>query len=179
MGGPRGAAIPERIRWAVAQLELAPGERVLEIGSGPGHAVALVAERLRRGKVTGIDRSPLQVDRARARNAAAIAAGRACIERLALDEAPQALGERTFHEVFAVNLNVFWTRPAPSINSAQRLLRRGGRLYVLYEPPSAARRASLEASLPDLFEAQRARVVEVRTVAFAKSHGVCFVVAWD
>ena len=172
----RAPAIPERIRWAVEQLEVAPADRVLEIGSGPGHAVALVAERLRRGQVTGIDRSLVQVRKARARNADAIAAGRARIERLALDAAPRALGERAFQKVFAVNVNAFWTAPAPSITSARRLLRRGGHLYVIYEPPSAARLASVEATLPALFEAQGARLVEVRTVAFARSHGVCFVV---
>lgn len=41
------------------------------------------------------------------------------------------------------NVNAFWTAPAPSITSARRLLRRRGRLYVIYEPPSAARLASM------------------------------------
>ena len=41
--------IPERIRWTVERLDLAPTDHVLEIGCGPGHAVGLVAERLTTG----------------------------------------------------------------------------------------------------------------------------------
>jgi len=62
--------VPERIRWAVAQLALRPAARVLEVGCGPGHAITLLCEQLRQGSVTAIDRSALQVRRARAQSRA-------------------------------------------------------------------------------------------------------------
>lgn len=41
-------AVPERLSWAVETLELAPSDRVLEIGCGRGVAAALVLDRSRR-----------------------------------------------------------------------------------------------------------------------------------
>lgn len=169
MSSERVPVIPARVRWAVAQLELSASARVLEIGSGPGHALGLVSERLRRGVVTGIDRSALQVRRAREHNAAAIAAGRVRVERLTLAEAPGALGEAAFHTLFAVNVNAFWTEPVPSLASALRLLRARGRLCLVYEPPSAARVAAWRRSLPVLLERHGWAVLDVRTAQLGGS----------
>jgi protein-L-isoaspartate O-methyltransferase len=53
----RRTRVPERITWAVEQLDLAPTHRVLEFGCGPGVAAALVAERVTEGSLLAIDRS--------------------------------------------------------------------------------------------------------------------------
>jgi SAM-dependent methyltransferase len=143
---------PERVRWAIDQLELAASDRVLEIGSGAGLAVALAAERLTRGCVTGIDRSALQVRKARALNGSAIAGGRARVDQLSLERAPDVLGDAAFTKVFAINVNAFWTTPRPSLTSLRRLLRRNGRAYLVYEPPSAAKLRELANTLPLLLQ---------------------------
>jgi len=44
-----------------------------------------------------------------------------------------------FDPVLAINVNAFWTAPATSLASLARLLRPGGRAYLVYEPPSASR----------------------------------------
>jgi hypothetical protein len=38
--------IPERIRWGIGTLAVEAGDRLLEIGGGPGVAASLVCERL-------------------------------------------------------------------------------------------------------------------------------------
>lgn len=140
---------PARITRAVELLGLRPADRVLEVGCGSGQALALMAEVVTRGSVVGIDRSALQVKAARARNQAAIEGGRLKVEPLALDDAANALAER-FGKVVAVNVNAFWTEPERSLPSAERLLRAGGSLYLVYEAPSAARARDLATQLPEL-----------------------------
>ena len=164
------ARVPERLKWTVALLGVQPTDHLLEIGCGPGHAVALVCARLTRGTITAIDRSATMVARARARNAAGLAAGHVRIERRALTEA--ALGRR-FGKVFAVNVNAFWTAPAPSLAALGRLLERAGTAYLVYEPPTAARLRELRQSLPAQLEAHGFLVADVQVERFRATHGLC------
>ncbi len=64
---------------AIDALELHGSEHVLEIGSGPGVGLRLLADRLPGGRVTGLDPSPVMVAQLAVRRhpAPARAAGRA------------------------------------------------------------------------------------------------------
>jgi SAM-dependent methyltransferase len=166
---------PERGAWAVAQLAAAPARDLLEIGCGPGHAVALLCASRAHGSVTAIDRSPLQVERARARNRAAVAAGRVRIESLALGDAAAALGARRFDAALAINVNAFWTAPAPSLAAVAELLRPGGRVYLAYEPPSRSRASTLRDELTAALPAHGFVLEGVREAALRAGRGVCVV----
>jgi hypothetical protein len=67
--------IPDRIRWAVETLDVEPGDRLLEIGGGPGVAALLVCERLDRGSMFLIDRSATAIERTRRRNEEHVSSG--------------------------------------------------------------------------------------------------------
>jgi SAM-dependent methyltransferase len=163
---------PQRLRWTVDLLDVGPTEHLLEVGCGPGHAVALVCSRLTHGTVTAIDRSAAMIARARARNAPWVAAGRARIEQQALTTA--ALGRR-FAKSFAVNVNAFWTTPGPSLAALRRLLDPAGLAYLAYEPPTPERRDELRRSLPGLLETHGFEVVDVHARRFRVGHGFCIV----
>jgi ubiquinone/menaquinone biosynthesis C-methylase UbiE len=60
----------ERLAWAVDVLAVKPADRLLEVGRGHGVAVSLVGERLDRGRITAVDRSPKMVETARKRDQA-------------------------------------------------------------------------------------------------------------
>jgi SAM-dependent methyltransferase len=166
-------AVPQRITWAVEQLAGTPADRILEIGCGGGHALALIRARFPGAEVVAIDRSALQVARARELNRAAIDEGRVRVEQMELSDAPGVLG--AFDAVLAINVNAFWTAPAPSLASLARLLRPGGRAFLVYEPPSAARLAVLRTQLCALLGEHGFEVEDVREAALGGSHAVCII----
>jgi len=135
--------VPRRIDWAVRLLNVAPDDEVLEVGCGPGVAVALVCRRLAGGRITAIDRSGTAIQRATSRNAGQVAAGSASFHQLDLadvDQVRRTLGDHRFDKVFAVNLNLFWVRPAGAeLGLLLELLRPGGALHLVYETPAAER----------------------------------------
>ena len=62
--------------WLVELLAVQPQDRVLEVGFGPGVALAALLARASAGFVAGVDASALMVRQARSQHADAIAAGR-------------------------------------------------------------------------------------------------------
>ena len=127
---------PERIRWAVERLDVQPDDHILELGCGPGVAAALVAERLDGGdgQLVAIDRSATAVERARARTAGHVAAGRVDVRQVAL--AGFDADTDRFDKAFGVNVNLFWTSPADAeIAVLARVLRPGGIVHLVYEGP--------------------------------------------
>jgi SAM-dependent methyltransferase len=159
--------IPRRITWAVEQLDVRPSQRVLEIGCGGGHALSLLAPKLARGELVGIDRSKTQVAAARKRNPGVT------VEPIALDDAVAAFGKRRFHHVLAINVNAFWTDPAPAIAAVRALLRPKGSLLLVYETPSPARTRQLRDDVPVLLETHGFGRTEVRVEG---PRGLCLAV---
>ena len=131
MAGP----VPQRLWWAVDSLDVRPGDRLLELGCGPGVAAELICERLDAGCITAIDRSRTAVERARRRLAGHVGTGRARVAQLDVAEVG-GLGER-FDKVFAVNVNLFWTGPAEAELAAIAGIMRPGATLSLYQeaPP--------------------------------------------
>ena len=131
-----GTTVPERIRWAVQVLAPAPGDHLLEIGCGPGVAVAAICRQLAGGRVVAIDRSATAIARAGRRNADCLASGRAVLRTAALEDlGPSDLpgAGHGFDKVFAMNVNLFWVRsPARELDLIRALLRPGGTLSLFY-----------------------------------------------
>ncbi|MFI6010545.1 class I SAM-dependent methyltransferase [Streptomyces sp. NPDC051243] len=153
-------SVPERLTWAVRNLDPAPGDRVLEIGCGRGVAVALLCERLTSGTVTAIDRSETAVAAARRRNAESVAAGRAVIRVAGLAQAD--FPEASFDRILAVDVNLFWVRsPDKELTALRRWLAPGGTLCLCWEPP-AGRRAEEVAGKVEPAVAAHGFTTEVR-----------------
>jgi SAM-dependent methyltransferase len=72
----------QRNSWAVSLLDVQPTDRILEIGFGPGLAIAELSRRIGdSGHVYGVDHSDVMLQTATRRNASAIAAGRVTLRR--------------------------------------------------------------------------------------------------
>lgn len=121
-----------RNAWVVSLLDVRPTDRVLEIGFGPGVAVA---ELVRAGAahVSGIDHSAVMLRQASRRNAAAIRAGRVTLINAPVDQVPDALAG-PFDAVLAVNSLGFWPDTAERLTELRERLAPGGRIAVASQP---------------------------------------------
>jgi len=125
----------ERNRWVVSLLDLSPTDRVLEVGSGPGVALAELARLAPRGYVCGIDRSEVMVRKATRRTAAAVRAGVLDIRAGTAEDLPHF--DRPFDRVLAVNSLGFWLAPDMRLEQLRHLLRPGGLIAVAHQPRGA------------------------------------------
>ena len=135
-----------RNRWAASLLKPGPTDTVLEIGFGPGVAIA---ELVRRGvgHVYGIDHSDVMLRQAFARNAAAIKAGRATLLQASVDQLPDIL-KGPFDAILAVNSLGFWPAPVDRLTELRRRLAPAGRIAIVSQPrcPGATARTSRKAA---------------------------------
>ncbi|WP_244313052.1 class I SAM-dependent methyltransferase [Microbispora hainanensis] len=132
--------------WAVALLDVRPTDRVLEIGFGPGIAIAAFAARAVRGHVFGVDHSRAMVRQAARRNAAAIRAGRVHLVQASVERLP-SFGD-PLDAILAVNSVGFWPGPVERLGELRRLLRPGGRIALVSQPrcPGATRDTTARAA---------------------------------
>ena len=98
-----------------------PGSRVLDIGCGPG--VALARARDAGAMVTGIDPTPAMVKRAQAAvPEATVVEGSA--EYLPFDEG-------AFTDVWSISAYHHWAHPEPALDQILQVLSAGGRVYLV------------------------------------------------
>jgi len=115
-------------RCAVEALDVGPRDRVLEIGFGPGRAIAEAARRAAEGRVAGVDRSEVMLRQALRRNRAAVAAG--SVELRLGDVSRLPWPDGAFTAVFEVNSFHHWPDPLGGLREARRVLADCGRLVL-------------------------------------------------
>jgi SAM-dependent methyltransferase len=121
-----------RNRWAVRLLDVQPTDRVIELGCGPGVAIAAIASRARRGLVVGVDHSQVMIRQARRRNRAAVRAGRVRLIQSPVESL--SIGDGPFDAALAVNTVGMWPDAAARLCELARLLRPGGRIALVSQP---------------------------------------------
>ncbi|HEX4831577.1 MAG TPA: class I SAM-dependent methyltransferase [Trebonia sp.] len=122
----------DRSRWAVSLLGVQSADRILEVGFGPGVAVAALA-RAGAAHVYGADHSAVMVRQASRRNAAAIRAGRVTLVNAPVDQLPPDL-DGPFDAILAVNSLGFWPAPGERLAGLRRRLAPGGRIAIVSQP---------------------------------------------
>jgi SAM-dependent methyltransferase len=162
----RKAANVERGQWALAELDPAPDDRVLELGYGPGVSLAEACRRVDRGRVIGVDESPAMLRQARRRNAGSLRDGRLELrvgdaQRLDADLCDLDL-------IFAINVWQFWTDQAATVRDLAERLGPGGRLALVYMQPPGGSTTGDEAGerLQKQFVDAGLAAVETRTMRF-------------
>jgi ubiquinone/menaquinone biosynthesis C-methylase UbiE len=120
----------ERSEWVLSQLAIAPGERLLEVGYGPGVDVARAAAA--GASVAGIDASDVMLRQAVRRNSDAIREGRVDLRRGAMPHLP--FGDRSFDKAYSINSYQFWPHKARAVAELRRVVRPGGLVVVAVQP---------------------------------------------
>jgi len=130
----------------VALLDIQPTDHVLEIGFGPGVAIA---ELVRAGAahVHGVDHSAVMLRQASRRQAAAIRAGRVTLINASVDQLPPSV-DGPFDAILAVNSLGFWPAPAERLAELRGRLGPRGRIAVVSQPrcPGATAATSRDAA---------------------------------
>ena len=133
--------------WVVSLLDIAPTDRVLEIGFGPGVAIREMAARAVDGTVCGVDHSEVMLRQARRRNAEAVRAGRVDLRLGTADRLPTF--DDRFDKILAVNSMGIWNDPDRCLESLRTLLRSDGTIAIASQPRSPRATAETSAKAGD------------------------------
>jgi arsenite methyltransferase len=115
---------------AIELLTARPGERICEIGFGPGRTLARLADA--GVQVIGVDVSADMVNLAVRRNSNAVAAGH--IRVVEGDGTALPVDDRTLDGALSVHSIYFWPDAAAVLTELRRALRPGGRLVMALRP---------------------------------------------
>lgn len=117
-------------RHSIACLELAPGDRILELGHGNGGHIAGLFQDHRQITYHGLDISTLMHDEAVRINQPLVDSRQA---RFYLYDGQQIpFADHHFDKIFTVNTIYFWDDPAGMLAGLYRVLRPGGRLCITF-----------------------------------------------
>lgn len=114
--------------WTLSLLQIANGEDVLEIGFGPGRAIASIVKTCPGAQVAGIDHSATMLEMASARNRAAIGRGQVALTRGSVTQLP--FGDACFDKLYSINCIYFWPDAVAGLREIHRVLKPGGRVAI-------------------------------------------------
>ncbi len=138
---------------AIAALKIEPADDILELGFGPGHAIATMAALAPFGTIHGIDQSAAMLGQARERNFGAIRAGHVFLRHGRFEELP--LPDASVDKILAVNVIYFWDDAPAVVREVRRVLRPGGLVSVYATDSWAMRRWKFaSAATHRLFDAE-------------------------
>jgi ubiquinone/menaquinone biosynthesis C-methylase UbiE len=122
----------KRNRRTVELLDIRPGERVLEIGCGPGVALQMILKKQPGVSCTGFDHSALMIEAARRRNRAEDRTGRLHLVIGGLDKLRYA--GAGFNKLMMVNVSQFLTERVAAFRDLRAVMAPGGRAAITYQP---------------------------------------------
>lgn len=126
------ATTGSRNQWTLSLLDVQPGDRILEIGYGPGVGIALASRLVEGGTVTGIDPSEAMRAQAERRNIAAVREGKVRLVTGTIEDWPGF--PHPFTKIYSVNSAQFWTDRGRVFRKLYGWLEPGGRIATTYQP---------------------------------------------
>lgn len=131
VNGMNGGSHAAMAIWALDALELPQEGRIIDIGCGGGANVSRLLSRSISAKVTGVDYSPVSVEKSTKVNADAIAKGRC--EVLSANVAALPFKDDAFDMATAFETVYFWPDIEKSFAEVRRILRPGATFLIVNE----------------------------------------------
>jgi len=119
-------------RWVVAQLKPVKPKAYLEIGFGTGALAKRVAQKLKPGRIAGVDPSPLMLRTARKKLRRF--ERKMKVELCEGDDTALAAMSGPFDAIVATHSFQFWSDPTATLARIRALLSPGGRFVLVLRP---------------------------------------------
>ncbi len=117
--------------WGLEHLRFNSADSVLDIGCGGGMALKRVSEDVTRGRLCGIDISPLSIKIAEETNEETVREGRMSFCVASVDDLP--FPDRSFDKVISVESFYFWPDQDKGLQEIVRVMKEGGLLMIALE----------------------------------------------
>jgi ubiquinone/menaquinone biosynthesis C-methylase UbiE len=121
----------QRNEWTLSHLDIQPGDRVLEVGYGPGVGIEKAVLLIQEGEIVGIDPSKTMLRQAEKRNRQAVQEGKVRLLSGKVEEWPGL--EVPFDKIFSVNSASFWSDRLRVLKKMLRWLRPEGTVATTYQ----------------------------------------------
>jgi len=122
----------ERIDWAIDLLRLKSGDKVLEVGFGPGIALQKMSQAVEGISLFGLDHSELMYQQASSRNREAMAAGSVTLIRGSVTALPSF--EVQFDKVLDINTFQFWDSKVDTLVQLKKHIATNGSILLVHQP---------------------------------------------
>jgi len=149
--------------WVSDLLQIAPNDRVLEVGFGPGVVTKRLTKLAPAGRVAGVDHSIEMVELARARNITTIQKGGVDLQWGSVESLP--FGDSIFDKALAINSMHVWPDAIVGLREIRRVMKSGGRIALGFTPYSGQSKDGLTNTLVSAGFV-KARLVEKETTGF-------------
>lgn len=132
---------------AIAALDIRPGDRVLDLGTGHGRSLAELARQVGEGYVTGADPSALMIKTAGHRNHKLVRSGR--VDLIQADASRLPFDDARFDRVLCVHVVYFWKDRDAALREIARVMKPGAKLALVLR--TASNSAAVSAFPADVY----------------------------
>ena len=119
-------------RWTIDRLHIQPGDQILEIGYGPGMAMAYMFKTYKRIRIDGVDISSQMAEEAGKRNAEFAEKGKLRLFQGEIYDAEQELSQ--YDKVISVNNYPLWKHKKRCLSVIHHVMKEGAVIAMTVQP---------------------------------------------